>query len=106
MELRVSLCSLLLLAVLAGCSRRHYRLRADADSHRILAEKTHATPWMPPGDFAILPRPDSRLYFPSNLDDPLLPMPAPQLYAYELPKLTPRAIFSPKGGGEASRAGL
>ena len=47
--------TILLLAVLAGCSRSHYRMRADAQAHAIIQEKSAFTPWMPPSDFTIAP---------------------------------------------------
>lgn len=81
---------LALVVLLAGCSRTYYRVRADADTHRILAEKSDCTPWAPPSDFTIAPHPASRFYDPTPFDDPLLPIPAPQLYSYQVPELRPR----------------
>jgi len=80
----------MLLVLLAGCSRGHYRYRADVDAYSILREKTAHSPWEPPPGFDIVPGPGSRLFDPTPLDDPLLPMPAPQLYAFELPQLPER----------------
>ena len=37
-----------------------------------------------------MPDPESRFYDPTPTDDPLLPVPAPQLYAYRLPTLPQR----------------
>ena len=79
-------CGCLLLAA-AGCTRTHYRLKADRDAYCILAEKTAERPWQPPPGFMIQPDPRSRFYDPSCLDDPSLPIPAPRLYAYDLPEL-------------------
>ncbi|TVS18625.1 MAG: hypothetical protein EA424_10525 [Planctomycetaceae bacterium] len=80
----------LVLVALAGCSRTRYRLRADRDAHAILQSKTAQRPWMLPWDYSIMPDPASRFHDPSPLDDPQLPMPAPQLYAYRLPALPGR----------------
>lgn len=80
----------LVLVALAGCSRTRYRLRADRDTHAILNSKTAQRPWMLPWDYSIMPDPASRFHDPSPLDDPQLPMPAPQLYAYRLPALPGR----------------
>lgn len=81
---------LILLALLAGCKRTHYRTLADRDAYAVLEEKNWCAPWMPPGDYSILPHPASRFFDPTPLDDPLLPLPAPQLYCYELPALPQR----------------
>ena len=77
-------------ALLAGCSRGHYRHRADTDAYLILAQKTVHTPWEPPDMYNVVPAPGSRFYDPTAVDDPLLPLPAPQLYAYDLPPLPER----------------
>jgi outer membrane protein TolC len=70
---------------MAGCSRFHYLSRADRDAYGIVAEKSAFTPWSPPAGFDIVPDPRSRLFDPTPIDDPLLPVPAPQLYKYQLP---------------------
>lgn len=82
----------------SGCSRGHYRLRADADAYGRILEKSQGTPWSVPNDFSVYPAPHSRLYDPTCLSDPCLPSPAPQLYDYELPALPERdpARFQPK----------
>ena len=91
----------LLLAItwsaLIGCSRNHYRMRADDDAGHALLQKSVHTPWAPPSNFSVYPEPRSRLYDPSPVNDPVLPKPAPQLYAYQLPELTERdpARFTP-----------
>ena len=77
-------------AMLAGCSRRHYRQRADVDAYTLVHEKAGHTPWDVPHDFDVVAMPGSRLYDPTPIDDPLLPVPAPQLYAYDLPQLPER----------------
>jgi outer membrane protein TolC len=51
-------------------------------------EKAAATPWNLPPDFDVVVAPGSRLYDPTPLEDPLLPVPSPQLYAYDLPQLS------------------
>lgn len=85
---------LILAAIPIGCSRTRYRVAADRDSYFLLQQKAGAAPWAPPSDFSLHPDPTSRLYDPTPLDDPWLPMPAPQLYAYRLPELPPR---TPRG---------
>lgn len=70
-----------------GCSRDHYRLRADADAYSRVLEKSRCTPWAVPGDYSVYPEPNSRLYQPTCVNDPCLPSPSPQLYDYELPEL-------------------
>jgi hypothetical protein len=76
-----------LLALAAGCTRTHYRIKADRDAYSIANEKSIHTPWELPWDYNLLPPEHSRLYDPTPIDDPLLPLPAPQLYAYDLPPL-------------------
>lgn len=83
---------MLVLALLAGCSRSRYRMRADRDTFNLLREKVGHQPWAPPSDFSLHPPPTSRLYDPTPPDDPWLPQPAPQLYGYELPELPPRRV--------------
>lgn len=89
---------------LPGCSRDHYRLRADADAYGRVLEKSCGTPWAVPSNFSVYPHPSSRLYDPSCVNDPQLPSPAPQLYDYQLPPLPERDLnrFRPqhsKGNG-------
>lgn len=76
------------MVLLAGCSRRHYRQRADVDAYSAIYEKAGNTPWNLPSDFDVVAAPGSRLYDPTPLEDPLLPYPSPQLYAYDLPQLS------------------
>ncbi len=47
---------------------------------------------MLPWNYSIMPDPESRFFDPSPPDDPQLPMPAPQLYAYRLPALPGRRV--------------
>ena len=81
---------LVFLVLLAGCSRTRYRLKTDADTYALLREKVAQSVWNLPSDFDVQPRPDSRLFDPTFIDDPLLPDPSPQLYAYTLPQLPER----------------
>lgn len=43
---------------------------------------------MPPPRYSVVPDPRSRFFNPTSLDDPELPIPAPALYAYEIPELS------------------
>ena len=76
-----------MLLVIASCSRSHYRVRADKDAYRLLGNKTACRPWEPPPGFTVYPHPRSRFFDPTSPDDPTLPIPTPQLYAYDLPEL-------------------
>ena len=72
---------------LGGCSRTHYRLRADRDVAEIYAEKRCEEAYtLPPLD-GIEVDPRSRFFDPSPEDCPALPFPEPQLFGYELPDL-------------------
>ncbi len=64
-----------------GCSRRHYRLRADQDAYGLVLEKSLSTPWQLPQNYSVYPTPDSRLADPTNPDFPWLPSPGPILYS-------------------------
>ncbi|MCA9140612.1 MAG: hypothetical protein KDB00_27760, partial [Planctomycetales bacterium] len=88
--LRCLTLSLFIVIGLSGCSRNHYRLRADADAYGRVVEKSQGTPWAVPSQYSVYPAPHSRLYDPTCLNDPCLPAPSPQLYAYELPNLPER----------------
>ena len=68
-----------------GCSRARYRRNADIDSYAMLTEKTVGRPWSLPNYFSIMPDPRSRFAQRAPLDDPMLPIPAPRLYNYQLP---------------------
>ncbi len=78
------------LFLIAGCTRTHYRIKADRATYRILGEKTAGTPWALPSYFTIFPNPTARFFDPTPFDDPLLPIPSPKLYAYELPEIPKR----------------
>lgn len=86
----VLLCLIFAMYFLSGCTRNHYRRRADTDAKTILNEKTNQTPWTAPSDYSIYPKSASRLYDESSLEDPSLPNPSPQLYSYALPDLPER----------------
>jgi outer membrane protein TolC len=96
---KISAWLLLFLVLLAGCSRTRYRQKTDADAYALLHEKVAESAWHLPSDYDLQPRPDSRLFDPSFIDDPTLPDPSPHLYAYQLPQLPERdpARFS-RGG--------
>lgn len=106
--MRTEDCRILLMLLpvlfLVGCSRTHYRLRADRDSFGILHEKGGGTPWRIPFGFAVRPDPRSRFHDPTPADDPILPPPTPKLYGYQLPELPDRdpRRFRRGGGGPAS----
>lgn len=87
--MRLVLLIVVIAALLPGCSRARHRLRADRDAYSLLHEKTACTPWREP-NFSIDVSPGSRLSHRSNVDDPCLPVPAPELYAYQLPVATKR----------------
>lgn len=86
---RILVCCCVVLAV-AGCTRTHYRLRADREAAALLAEKTTGMPWGLPYDFTVEPHPESRFYDPTPTVDPLLPVPAPRRYDYALPEMPQR----------------
>jgi hypothetical protein len=77
--------SILLALLSSGCSREHYRVRADRDSYAAIVQKSVATPWQTPSGFTVYPDPASRMKTPGCHDDPCLPDPSPKLYAYQLP---------------------
>ena len=71
----------------AGCTRDRYRFRADKGSYQILQEKSATRPWELPTSYTIDADPRSRLFDPTDPNDPMLPQAGPQLYSYELPPL-------------------
>lgn len=80
----LSRCGVLILCLVAGCSRAFYRETADTDAEAIVWEKS-CPPWELPDSYTIQPDPRSRLFDPSDPDCPALPPPIPQLYDYVLP---------------------
>ena len=85
-----ALCCWCLVVTVIGCSRTRYRLAADRDAAAVLGEKSGGKPWQVPPLFSIYPHPQSRFFDATPDDDPLLPVPAPQLYDYSLPPLPQR----------------
>ena len=86
---RVITCSVgLLLLIFPSCARNHYHRAADRDTYNVLGEKTCWRPWQLPESYAINVDPRSRLFDPSDPNDPMLPHPGPHLYAYQLPELS------------------
>ena len=90
LTLRIACWTCLLVVATAGCSRTRYRLAADRDACELLTEKSVGKPWQLPLGFTVYPHAQSRFFDPTNYDDPLLPPPAPHLYAYRLPALPER----------------
>ena len=78
----------LFLLVVPGCTRNHYHQAADQDSYNVLHEKTSGRPWQLPPGYSVNAAANSRLFDPSDPDDPMLPHPGPQLYSYQLPQLS------------------
>ena len=78
---------LLSLVFLTGCSRGRYRNKADKEAYGLIEESSNQRPWAPEGDFSIQPDPRSRVFDSGDPDDPALPEPGPDLYAYKLPDL-------------------
>lgn len=60
-----------------GCTRTHYRRKADKDTYKAVAETTADPRWQVPG-FSINPSPASRFYDPNNPDRPPLPPDDPE----------------------------
>ena len=95
-------CIVLATVALSGCTRGHYRLRADADAYGRITEKSNFKPWQVPSTYSVYPAPHSRLHDPTCVNDPHLPSPSPQLYDYELPELPERdlARFRPNSDSD------
>jgi outer membrane protein TolC len=81
-------------------------VRADGEAYSILAEKSACAPWQVPEEFSVYPDPRSRFFDQALSDDPALPVPGPQLYAYQLPELPERdpARFRPNLPSEPAPA--
>jgi len=77
--------ALIVLVQAGGCSRSQYRTHADEDALSILDEKSQEPAWTPPLSYSIEPAPQSRLFDPSPIEDPILPDPQPRLHVYEIP---------------------
>ncbi|MEM0925024.1 MAG: TolC family protein [Planctomycetota bacterium] len=82
-----SLGLLLAFVICCGCSRRHYRTRADQQVRAILEQKRCEEACTLPPLPGIEVDPRSRFYDPSPRDCPALPDPVPRLMGYELPRL-------------------
>ena len=66
---------------LAGCSRAHYRWRADRDAHHWL-ERTSLDTCEPCGDYSIEVPPASRMFDPFDPDRPPMPPDDPAAHQY------------------------
>lgn len=77
--------AIVVLVQAGGCSRSQYREHADEDALSILDEKSQEPAWTPPLSYSIEPAPQSRLFDPSPIEDPILPDPKPRLHVYEIP---------------------
>lgn len=87
--------AVVLLIQSGGCSRSQYRTHADEDALSILDEKSQEPQWTPPLSYSIEPSPQSRLFDPSPIEDPILPDPRPRLHVYEIPNGIGRRSASP-----------
>ena len=76
-----------LIVLPTGCNRSFYRRTADRDAYCVVTEKGAGPNWSV-GKFTINPDPQSRFHDPTCRTDPQLPIPAPQLYKYQLPLLS------------------
>ena len=72
---------LLLLAIMAGCSRTYYRRQADQEVYGLVRAATHDPRWRLEG-YTIQPKPESRFYDPNSPDHP--PMPPDDPTAHQL----------------------
>ena len=64
--------ALAMAALLAGCSRGHYRRQADADAYQLIGEKTCDSRWEL-NDYRVTPTVESRMYDPTSPDCPPMP---------------------------------
>lgn len=72
---------------IGGCSRRHYRMDADAEVGFILAQKDAAELYQLPDGLNVYPDARARFFDPTNPDCPKLPGAVPTLNSYSLPPL-------------------
>ena len=86
-QFSVSVVAAILMLWNTGCTRDRYHRAADRDTLNILDEKTSARPWDLPPNYSINVDPRSRLFDDSDPNDPQLPDPGPNLYAYDVPQL-------------------
>jgi hypothetical protein len=69
---RVGMTLVVILSLLAGCSRSHYRQLADQEAELLIAQKSNDPRWALPG-FSINVDPRSRFYDPYDPDYPPMP---------------------------------
>ncbi len=97
-----------LFAQLSGCARGHYRASADRETYDLIKDRASNRPWATEKGFSIQPDKRSRIADSSDPNDPALPNPGPNLYAYELPVLNEIVSEGPQskesGTLEASEA--
>ncbi|RPI89375.1 MAG: hypothetical protein EHM42_03105, partial [Planctomycetaceae bacterium] len=93
----------LLLVVITGCTRPHYRRSADCETYALLDDRVENTPWLPPAGFSIVPEERSRLCDPADPDFTDLPDPEPQLYSYQIPPLDSDGWSDTTGGSALPR---
>ncbi len=86
-QFSVSLVATILMLWNTGCTRDRYHRAADRDTLNILDEKTVSRPWGLPPNYSINVDPRSRLFDDSDPNDPRLPDPGPNLYAYDVPQM-------------------
>ena len=91
---------------LPGCSRTHYRLRADKEVYSLIREKSTNVVWTSSAGFSIDPDPRSRFFDSSSPDNPALPLPGPSLYDYEIPDLSGEAHAGTNQASQLSRDNL
>ena len=84
MTVRATVTVVLIAGLLAGCSRGHYRTRADVETYAVIREKTAGHSWDPSSEFSIEFDPHSRLHLAGDPDAPELPAAKPKLYSYEI----------------------
>jgi hypothetical protein len=73
--------------LMGGCSRRDYRIAADAQVAAILNEKDAIYPYQLPPGAGVYPDPRARFADPTNPDCPRMPGAVPVLDSYPLPPL-------------------
>ncbi len=86
---RVVLCLICLGSI--GCKRGFYLRTADRDAYCLIQEKGAGPSWTLQPGFNVTPDPRSRFYDPTCKTDPTLPIPAPQIYNYDVPPLVTEA---------------
>ncbi len=74
-----------------GCKRGFYLRTADRDAYGLINEKGAGPTWALQPGFNVEPDSRSRFHDPTCDTDPTLPIPAPQLYSYDVPLLATAA---------------